>query len=287
MIKLKSFGSYVFENVGQSYADNFNDLVPKTNRLPGMDGGYPEFGTLRPPQESGSIQWRGMITANTPAELQSKLDTLRALKGMGMQPLFAEFADGAATFTRYCYAVINSLQISMDVKKRTRLFQPVQIVWQVAFPRWMSLTGNAEGAALWGDGSLWGGGADWGGTAASAISGTSTPLTIVNGGNAPVVPGIFITANAGLGNPVTIQRKVGIELVDEVVLAASLSGSQSIWVDCPRNMVFSSGVGAYSILTARRFPWFTLEPGSNSITVTLPSGGNSGYIKFMNCDAWY
>ena len=50
-----SLGSYTFPTTQSQIRDNFSDMVPRTVRIPGADGGFDQFGENKAQSEIGVV----------------------------------------------------------------------------------------------------------------------------------------------------------------------------------------------------------------------------------------
>lgn len=256
----------------QSFNTNFANLVPHSTRLPGADGGFDEFGMSRAPADIGSVQLSVVLVAASRAAMQPLRDALKMIAAWGKGRLI----DNLNGVERWCWARVNSIDVTENRQNNTDLFQPIKLTFQVSDPYWYTVGTEV----LWGGGSLWGGGAKWGGTAAAQSVTTSGSFTITNNGNADTLA--RITVSNASGSTVTaprIQRLVNGAIKDELFYNGSiLTGTQLILK--PQNHTATiTGVNVLSNLTFKHPDWMRLLPGSNSFLVTLV-GAVTVYVSY-------
>lgn len=284
-MRLVSFGAYVFEDVGVRINTNFADLVPATSRLPGLDGGFDEYGDEAAPSEIGNVSFEMVLTENNQAEMQRKRDALRGLARLGMQRLVVQTWDPDAAL-RYCWARINNIQVSDNVNAVTHRVNRVQITFQVSSPRWQDVSESDAiyGQAVFGQ-FIFGGGIG----VIETASGTSTDMTITNDGNAIAYPVIYVTTAAGeaITSPLNIIRRVNGVAIDQLTIATSLTANQTLVINTQTKSIKKMSVDAYANLTALTPEWLRLLPGDNAIRVTMGGGGNACTIRFKFAATWY
>jgi hypothetical protein len=291
---LKRFGAtapkqYDFTQTGiglGGYSDNFANMVPRTVRLPGLDGGFDEFGRARAPSEIGQVRQEVTISAETRTEMDAKRDTVRAMADWGKQRLFMQPTDPALA-ERWCWARVNNIQISRDEGQQTDLMQRLSIIWQASDPRWYAA--GTENTVFWGEGATWGGGAKWGGALGiTACSGLSTSISINRSGNATVYPRFFIRCSSSQScqNPI-IQRLNGAEVVDQVAWVGTVAANQTLAIDARGLSVKLDGSNAYAAFSALNPAWFSLLPGSNSLKVLFANSGDAASVHVAYYEGYY
>jgi hypothetical protein len=235
---------------GTTFRTNFADAVPRTERLPLLDGGFDNFGTRRAPQEIGLVSVSFYLVADTPAEMQEKRDEVAGLMWRGKKLLKWVPADGM--LERYCYARINGVNMTQRADDDDCI-QQVTINWQVSDPRWLVDEDDVV----------------------EAVSGTSSTFTVTNNGSMYAVPKITIACGAAQAvTTVTVQRLDGVTVLDEVKYDAAIGNNQSLVIDVGEHSVKLDGADAYSAdFTFENAAWFELAPGENSIKVVLDASG--------------
>jgi hypothetical protein len=281
-MKITRFGTghrtYDFEANGvyvTSYSDNFGDVVPRTQRLPGMDGGFDQYGGRRAPVEIGKVTLGLTLVAPTRASMDALRRDIRQIAGWGTQRLFRSV--DYQNDEQWCYARINSAQLALNEGRHSDLFQPVQVVFQAPDPAWYA---QGTEAWAWGDGTKWAE-KEWGGAGIPIFaSGLQTDITETVGGNFPTMPRIIVTPGLGRSctNP-TIQVLNGLAVVDEVRYTGTLAGLDTLKVDARAMAVTVNGVDAYADFDYRRGGWFELSPGDNAIRVTFANVGDRADVR--------
>jgi len=282
MDTLLRFGSgdelYTFTPDNQiSIRDNFANVVPRTTRLPGADGGFDEFGRERAPGEIGNVQMIFWLYASSLPAMTAVLDELRAMTSWGTKRLYKQPMGGGGD--RWCEARLNSIDAPQNASDLPGKRQRVQLNFQVASPFWLN---QGTEAFSWGDGTPWGDGI-WGGSAAAnAVSGTDTSFTVTTSGNAISHPRITIECGGGqTASNIRIRRIVQGETVDEVAYAGTLTAGDELEINCRDLSVTLNGANAYdSDFTFQTASWFRLLPGANTIQVLMDNSGDAADVYF-------
>lgn len=284
-MKLLRFGSYTFPDTGRAASRNFADIVPQSVRLPGLDGGFDEFGREAAPSEIGNIRADLIIDEPNPIAMQRERDALNGLARLGVQRLYLDMLDGSV---RWTWARVNSIQMSDTYSRMTRAVLPVSINFQVVAPR---LWTDAAGDAVWGAGATWGGGLRWGGGVgvAQLCSGASTSISAANNGNAIAYPTIYISTGTGqtTQNPTLLRTDgLGGAVVESIAIVGTFGAHTTIKIDVARKLAYRQGADAYSLLVARTGDWLTLPPGGNAL-VLAQQAGNDCTVRLRYQDSWY
>lgn len=268
MSYIVSFGDYNFPDRGIHLEANFADTVPRTTRLPGMDGGYDEFGDDPAPSEIGRVNARLRLNASGGSAMQAARDELRGLAAIGRGSLVMQPSGGTAAYApRWAWARINSVSIPEKMPIITDAVQDASIDWQVSDSRWYSMELVSPGG--------------------QECAGTATDFQGTAGGNAIAYPMITVTASGTLPNGFTLQRLVDAVVVDEIEYGEALDDEDEVVVDCRALSVTLNGAEAYGTAFVPLHPaWMRLLPGSNDLRVALNSGG-SAEVTVEWYDTWY
>jgi hypothetical protein len=237
--------------------------VPRTVRLPGMDGGYDLLGDDAPPVEIGRVTWRYRLLADTRPQMEALRDTVKAMVRSGRQQLVMETSGGTQ---RWTYAKINNVGMPDSVVRRSERVQDVTLDFQVPHPRWFSTAASSP--------------------VVQACSGTNTTYTITTGGTAIAKATITVDPGATLTSGVIVQRLVSSVVIDEVDFNASLVASDLLVVDARALSVKKNGADAYGNTFSTKTPgWFRLVPGDNTIKVILV-GAETASVSIAWDDTW-
>lgn len=286
-----TFGGYSFPGNGLTFSPSFGDVVPRTGRMPGLDGGFDEYGTGQAPSEVGNITMTFTLIATDRDDMQAKRDAVLALKRKGVQELLWK-PQGFTEF-RFCRARINNIRIAQTPSAHTDLWQNVSINFQVADPHWYSYPFEVwyldSGEIL--DGSL-----TLGGPTTYKINKAGPELTI--DGSADTLP-IFTFAPNAVGatcTDITIQRKDENGTVqDEWIWRGLLSYGDRLVVNCRDYTVYhwQYGVGRVDVIedfTHKRAEFMRLVPGYNNLYFigTVSPSGNPGKLDLIvdYLEAW-
>lgn len=275
-MRLIRFGEYVFpEQIELS--DNFRDLVQRTIRLPGKDGGYRVYGDRSSPGEIGNIRTSFWLEPEDPNDLQLMVDEVGVMRTFGMQQLVARERNGVAT--RWCRAEVSNIQLSENVRDMPHKRQRVTVNFQTDDPYWYKI--GTEAGGLWGDG-FWGDG-EWGtGGVAQALSGTFNLFTLDNDGTAVTYPRIVISTGAAqTASAIYIQNITGGVLVDAISWTGTIGPNTRLEINCRALSVRLNNSFAYSSLFGFVNPnFFKLLPGENQLRVYMGAASDAATFTF-------
>ena len=275
---------YTFPDTLQEYRDNFGDCVPHTRRLPGMDGGFDQFGDEAAPIQIGKVTQAWFLVAETRPEMDALRDAVWAMAAWGKALLWMQPTDPSEA-ERFCWARVNNIQMPKREHEHTDLFQRVVTVWQVDDPHWY-VQGNE--APIWGDGvSKWGDGVSkWGGSAPlQSVSGTETTLaTATNNGNAVALPRVTIYVESGQScqNP-TLQRIVNLQVVDEISYNGTLTAGDILEINCRGGSVLLNKADAYANFSYSTPDWLRLPPGNSELKFRMANSTDACKVAVR----WY
>lgn len=278
--KLISFGEgnrlYTFpDDLQASMSDNFTNAVPRTVRMPGMDGGFDEYGAGRAPKEIGNINFTFTLVADTEAEMKTKRDAVGAMEEWGVQKLIAK---GGGTERRYTFARVNNIAWGKRLDAHTDYVQPVTINFQVADPYWyrQPTTGLIYGQSSYGS--------DFPAASASFTvhnPGAQQIVTYNNvnyDGNAHVFPYIRVSTATGqyLRPPFQIHRFWN-NTKQEILTLNKHIGSPfhgTLWeIDGKRSRVaIDNSTPAYANILYTRQGFMRLDPGVNQLHFVIQPG---------------
>lgn len=311
---LYTFDDFTFPP-GVKISDNFANVVPRTQRLPGLSGGYDGYGIGPAPTEIGNVTisfdlfWRwaqvnylgdniGVPYFLEPEDaMLAARNAIRKLVMYGVKKLTKPVGN---TGSRWCWARVNNITMRDNEDDHTRLRQPIQINFQVADPRWFTI-GN-ENDVLWGDGTEWGDGTTWGGDLilSRACSGVSTEwtertglrdplyyLTLQPESTAETYPRILVQVGSGGAENIYIQRLVGGAVVDSVCYLAPLVDGDQLEIDCRAHRVRLNGANAYNeYFDFETAEWLQLLPGNNSMRCLMLNAGDEADIYLRYYEAY-
>lgn len=269
----------------QDYNDTFNDLVPRTVRIPGASGGFDEYGSEAAPQEIGQVTQRIIIKSTTREGMEALRDEVKAMQRWGKLWLYMQPSNPALP-VRKCRARINNIQISKQEQGISDLHQSIGVIFQVPYPIWFT---DGTEAVAWGGGATWGGGGIWGGTSGFAASGVSTDEIVTITGNAVVQPRIVIECDASqtCENP-TIQTIVNDEVVDEVSYVGVLGNNDSLEINCRALSVMLNGSNAYTSSFDFNDPaWIRFYQGVNTVRVVFANPGDEATVRLFYNEGFY
>lgn len=266
---LKSFGTYNFMATHieqQSLNNNFGDVIIRTTRFPGMEGGYSDQGTEPSPNEIGIVWFSFKMESSTRAGMQTLRNDVMKMKKAGMQKLTQQWLNGTET---WCYAFINHIEMKEDLSGNSDLWQPVEIIFTVPYPFWL----NSGNALLWDDTLDWDTGEDWGpSTDVINASGLLTSDTITVGGLYPVPAIVIVEVPAAKqAHNLLIERaNAELTLFDWFKYTGTLDSGDNLVVDSRVPEVVLNGADGYTTAFTYLYPrWLLLDVGANTINVRM------------------
>lgn len=297
MDTLIRFGSgrnlYTFNPNHQiSLRDNFNNLVQRSTRLPGLSGGLNEYGVAPAPRPVGDVSMTFWLFADESLPVDQQQEQMYLLKQQvaqmstfGVTRLYKQPTDSSQTL-RYCEASVSNIRYTENSADQPHARLRVQINFQVTNPFWYS---QGTEAPAWGDGTLWGSGPAWGGVAPTyTASGLQTDFSITTLGNAETYPRIIITtSDSQTCENVRLRRIENGNLSDEIVYSAILPSESRLVVNCRANSVTLNGASHYTAdYSYRNASWFRLQPGLNSIRVLMQNPTDECSLQFRYYEAY-
>lgn len=265
-----------------SMTDNFGELVTRTTRLPGADGGFDELGDERGLQEIGNVSAEFWLHFTGKTDATNQRDAFLEMADFGVGRLYMQPTD-AGEGERFVWARVNNINIPFNVQEVPHKRLRAQISFQCSNPGWL----GAGNQTLWGSSSTWGGGAKWGGTT-TAVSGVSTTLTWTNNGNTYTLPkiGFKPASTYRCTNPI-VRRLVEGEVVDEIRYVGTLTDADHLVIDCRKMSVHLNGEAAYgSEFYVESAAWLRLLPGANSIQIKFASASDAANVMAQWYDPW-
>lgn len=278
---------YTFDTTQQiSLRDNFRNTMPRTKQLPGLAGGYDEYGDDPAPAEVGNVQVVFWVQGDGPAAMETLKGQFSAMKAWGRKKLWKQPAGGGSL--RFCEARINSIDFTEAARDVPHKRLRVQVNFQ-ADPMWHGL-GTYAGGFFWGDGTTWGSGATWGGTPVTQnVTGTENSFSVTPGGNDLTYPRFRIIIPAGeSAENIRLQRVLNGRVVDQIRYSGTLSAGDVLDVDCRAYRVKLNGVSGYSsAFSVTSAAWFRLRGGvSNTIRVLMANAGDEADIQIKYFDVY-
>jgi hypothetical protein len=269
-----TFDTYTIPKV-QTFRTTFGDLVPNTVRMPGVSGGFDQYGSEAAPCEVGQVSVSFVLKSATREGMQALIDAVNALAWIGKRKLI--FQPQGTLPIRWCWARVNNISIPRQPAQQTEYHQPVTINFQVGDPRWYSYRTNGN---VWETTWKLGDAGVVLGTAAKldrsaglfSYTGLSNTISVTVEGNDIVYPRIvvqaFYTTSASATN-ITIQRLVGGTVVDSVAWAGTLINKDWLEIDCARQRMRHMHTDDYAHLTVLHPFWLRLRPGTNTLRLLM------------------
>jgi len=202
-----------------SLSSNFANLVTRTERIPGANGGFGSYRDEALSSEIGSVSYSFWLYYDSMAEGKSARESLMAMADWGLQRLWMQPMGGGAG--RWCWAVVNNITSNWNAQDMNHKRQRVTITFHVPDPFWYSYPFDA---IYLDDGHVMDAGALMSGWASTQyVLDAPQTLTVTVGGDTLTLPKLFIDA---AGRQDIFLGDEGLELGDAgLVLGGISSGS--------------------------------------------------------------
>lgn len=291
MDTLLRFGSgstlYTFSPDDQvQLRDNFRNVVPRTSRLPGLSGGFDEYGVSPAPTEIGNVQVTFWLIATSEADMQEKKEAVGSMVGFGKKRLYKQPVYDAAG-ERYCEARVNSIEFNERAGERPDKYLQVKVNFQVDNPHWYRIGTEAPS---YNDGSTYNSGVIYGGTPVTQnIVGLDNSFSVTPDGNAITQPRILISIPATKSaTNIRIQRLLNGSVVDQVRYAGTLVAGDLYEINARAYSIFLNGVDGYDDdFTFSTSGWLRLIGGvSNTIRVLMDNAGDEIDLELRYYEAF-
>lgn len=285
-LRLLRFGAgdtvYNFPSQQYAFKTNFLNVVPRTNRLPGSDGGFDEYRGNRAPSEIGSIQASWWLIPKPGQRIDALKDEVALMVDKGEQRLYIQPYD-SSLLERWCYARINNIDMGEAARDMPELRQKVSATWQIADPFWYN---QGTESWSWGDGTVWGSGAPWGGNPQVIYAtGLQTDVDLTVGGTATTLCRLVVTVPSGKSaTNLTVRRIASGVIRDQIVRTGTLTDSDTYKINPRNNTVQLNGVDAFNNTFDFKHPdWLRLVPGANRLRILLANPTDEATISLY----WY
>lgn len=271
-----SFGDYDFTQSHiqlQEYDDSsFREAATSSVALPGIVGVFDPYGDAQTPDGEGKVIQRLVLVAESAVGMTALWDGLTAMRWRGLQRLTIRTDSGAE---RWCMAKCIGIQAPRDQRRPTAIHLPVTLTFYVPYPRWMGE--GSEATAEW-EVSEWDT-AEW--EDSGTLITTTDDLTITNNGSDYAFPRVLVAADSAVSSLV-VQRLDDLgNVLEQVSYTGALVAYDLLDINTRTQTVMLNGDDAYDTdfdnITA---DWLRLNPGSNTIRVTLNSGATA-YVSLL------
>lgn len=282
MYKLTDFGSVTLPVASPKHTAG---TMPTRLRLVKVLGGgvHDADGSSQvAPELPFELVYECKIKGNTAAGLRTRMDELRALRGIEAR-LWREAIDNGDRQ----WALARCIAVDYDTLAQHShgLFQPLKMVFLVK-TLWRGILHGASWYLNTGrylNTGLYLNMAD-----RVALTTTTKTITVTNGGNT-YTDEVLLTLEAG-ATPVT-----GLTITCgscQLVWSGTVAANKSLVIDCEplRRSVLNDGNPAYSLFDTgpdhESEVWMRLVKGANSMVVTRVGGGADTYLTIAFSDAW-
>lgn len=251
-------------------ANNFGDVVTQTVRMPGMSGGFNQYGNEPPPSEVGSINYSFWLYYNTPAEGVTARDNLFKMADWGLQKLFMLPQNDSGQDERWTYAIVNNIHANFNSQNLNQKRMLVSMTFHVPDPFWMSATETEvefyPTAATTYTFTVGGSVRTQPRIALfSAQSGITIGSAGINLPNLKVLIGG--TAGSSIVNPKIVRIESGVETHRMNYTGTLSTSGEYLVLECREQTCKETGVNTWGNLTRTRAEMLMLSPGSNSIKI--------------------
>lgn len=292
---LRRFGSgtqiYDIPATVTKWRDNFATLMTMSDQLPGLDGGFDNYGFGVSPSAVGTVEatfWL-VVTNDQEAQMTTMKDALLTIAGWGKQTLWLQPYDKTKQ-ERWCNARIKSIDMPEDAASCTNTQQEVHVVWEVPEARWYALPAGSSPYVWGGSTSIWNDSAlVWGGGAGSPYTGPGpTSFQISSGGSAASPPLVKLTCDAThiMTNPI-ITRLVNGNVVESVKFNGTIGNNQVLIIDAQRLSAKLNSTDVYDVLDLLTSSWLTVKPGVNTFQISSDLGTDQCAVKIIFNEAYY
>ena len=282
MYKLTQFGSVILPIASPKHTAG---TMPTRQRLVKVLGGgvYDADGGGQAAAELPfEITYDCKIKGNTTADLRTRMDALRALRGVEARLWRQSFDTGDR---QWALARCVAVDYETEARHSIGLFQSVTLMFRVRTlwngilhgAPWYLNTGRYLNAGLYLDMHD-----------RYALTSTTRTLTITNSGNA-ATDDVVLTLDAG-ATPVTgLTITLG---ACQLVWAGTLTSTKTLEIDCSplRMSVLNDGIADWSALSlggGHASPaWMRVPVGANSMVVTRTGGGADTFLTVDFSDGW-
>jgi len=273
---------YNFQYV-ESASPHFGGLNTQVTRLPGISGGYDEYGSGRTPGTTGDVAVTFNLLAPHRTELTALQDAVMAMQDWGTLPLYMQPEDLSQS-ERFTWARVNNIDMSESSKDGTEYLQPVTVHFQVADPFWYG-PGNAAGALIGVDFKI--GVSYFASPSPVAASGNLTTTTLTPTGN--MWTHCLISLTQGVGQSVTnpvIRRIRNGDIADQVSYTGTLVAGDNLTIDPRSRSVTLNGADARASFDSLNPDWMRLLPEANAIQIIFANAGDASSVELLYLDRW-
>lgn len=262
---------YVFPTKVQSFRDNFANVRPATSTVIGVSGGIDNYGRGVHPTEYGNVTLSFWITAAADQDvLEAERDLMKGMVALGTQALIYQHDDEY----RWCWAYINSVDITMNASDAPANYQRVQMNFRVDDPTWYGIEGSFSDVPWPDTGALWG-------TVERAtlpkydrgtVTGSGGTVTVINYGNAysPALVCWEVAGGTATGGTISDMRIYYLArngaIADDITYEGSAIGGGVVWIDAVQMEV---PVGDINLLDASTAGWLMVPPGTVDLLVDV------------------
>lgn len=276
--ELYQFGSLVLPEYDGDDDVSTGQVAPVFLDLPG-GGVFDVLGTAAAKRRATPLNKLCTLLADDSAGLRTAYNLLRAKIGQ-RDRLWRRWDEG---YYDWCWARLTNIAARRPTGQP--LEQDVDLQFVMISPHWY---GQHHGGGWTLDsGVLLDTGYPLDTTDWTAITDGANDLTVTNAGNRTITNAVVTVA---AGDATIDDLTIGIDGISEMEYTGTINAGEAVVIDCGAMSVINNGNEAYVYfgLTAnhKRDDWLRLEPGENTVTITIDGGGTGSQALIEFFDGW-
>lgn len=276
--ELYQFGSLVLPEYDGDDDVSTGQVAPVFLDLPG-GGVFDVLGTAAAKRRATPLNKLCTLLADDSAGLRTAYNLLRAKIGQ-RDRLWRRWDAG---FYDWCWARLTNIAARRPTGQP--LEQDVDLQFVMISPHWYG--GYHGGEWTLDSGILFDTGYPLDTDEWRPLTAGANSLTITNNGNRTITNAV-ITIAAGSAD--ITAAKIAVPLVSELQYVGTISAGNGLSIDCGAMSVINNGNEAYVYfgLTTNHHidDWLRLEPGANTVVVTITGGGTGSAALLEYFDGW-
>jgi hypothetical protein len=277
---LERFGTLTIPDYEPAQDVGTGAAKPTVLALPG-GGLYDAFGTEQVPRQGYSVGCDGFYWEASDTALKTTSYSWRAM--IGKRDKLYRRVDGTAD-VEWAYARL--VNISSRRTPQHDEWLPYGFEFLVLSPNWSGYR-HGDGWLL-DAGEYFDTGLVFDEATGDVFTITSPQTCVVNNAGNARVTNAILTIHAGSAN-ITVASVV-VTGISSFTWTGVLAAGKNLVIDCGKAMIHNDGADAYSgmALNATHYidDWLRLEPGNNSVIVSLTGGAADSTIAFEFYDGW-
>ncbi len=222
-------------------------------------GSYDVWGNDRAPARAQDVTVTGWWPGASEDAMESKLATLKALEGVRSKLWRSNGVDAQWRWARL-------MQVEDAASRGTPATDEISLTFEMATGVWNGTPHDDV----------------------TTLNVSPKTITVANGGNMRVGDAVvMVTAGSA---PIT-ALSIAISGVSKFTYSGTIAVGKSVVIDCGALSVHNDGVDDYEHFALDTnlhtiSEWLRLEPGNNSVVVTITGGATDSTIHFQYNDGW-